>query len=320
MRATCRLAYSLCLVSLLGAAGCRVHEVNEVGVLDYDATQRGAFVSVVPLPDGGERRQILAEPSPDVVLATTYELLAKLDYKEVSGELSVRVAEAVSQLGKRTQMIMFLRESLYRLAEMSHNSTLTTEQQTSLFKEVLGAALSLVEIERIQAGNAAKAAASSPAQTGRPQLQPAGVSQVSAVVTASWTSSGDTPIPDRTTRTVLVSRFPAGSKVRLRLEGMCDMGWPRPNEDINRVGSHSVQLVVNDVEQAKLDDQLYIKNPAAFPLDYETVLDAPPDGWVEVGLRVTGVWSAGWTADQSQINYVGLRLVNGFKVTLALAE
>ncbi len=114
--------------------------------LDYDASRRGAFLSV---NDKGSVK-MLAEPSPDVAIEVVQKYLAKINYEKISGEGSLDFAENITQLGKRTTTIMFLRDSLYRLAEMKNNGTLDNES-IALFNKALDATLKLAEAELKQA-------------------------------------------------------------------------------------------------------------------------------------------------------------------------
>jgi hypothetical protein len=93
---------------------------------------------------------MLAEPSPDVAVEMTQKYLAKINYKGITGEGSLDLAENITQLGKRTTTIMFLRDSLYRFAEMSNNGQLD-DKSMELFGKALEATLKLAESELKQA-------------------------------------------------------------------------------------------------------------------------------------------------------------------------
>ena len=114
--------------------------------MDYDATRRGAIVAVKP--DGTVT--MLAEPSPDAAVELTQKYLAKLNYQGITGEASLDLAENIVQLGKRTTTIKFLRDSLYRLAELSNNGKLDA-QAMDLFEQALEATLTLAQAELVQA-------------------------------------------------------------------------------------------------------------------------------------------------------------------------
>jgi len=113
--------------------------------MDYDATRRGA---VILFGEDG-KAYVLSEPSPDAAVNLTQSYLAKLNYKEIGMEGSLDLAEEIAQLGKRTSTIMFLRESLYRLAELANSGELD-EESIELFKIAMDSALKLAESEFMQ--------------------------------------------------------------------------------------------------------------------------------------------------------------------------
>ena len=107
------------LVLALIAGGCRTftsparsRKVNDsVTWIDYDATRRGTVI--VKMADG--RYRVLSEPAPDVAMGVVSEFVGKASYEGISGEASAKVTETIAELGKRTETIMFLRESMFRL-------------------------------------------------------------------------------------------------------------------------------------------------------------------------------------------------------------
>jgi hypothetical protein len=115
---------SLASIVLLSLAlcGCRTftdpareHSVgNGVSWIDYDATRRGAYLISTNNPDV----RVLAEQSPDAAMGTVAEFVAKGSYNGISAEASAKVTETIAELGKRTQTVMVLRESMYRLNEL----------------------------------------------------------------------------------------------------------------------------------------------------------------------------------------------------------
>ena len=146
-----RQTYTAILFCTLFLAGCRsftsparIHRIEPEKSYwtDYDATRRGAII----FTDESGRTVMLAEPAPDVAIGLAQEYLAKVNYKEISAEASLALAENVVQLGKRTSTIMFLRESLYRLAELASADQLDPNT-VSLYKEAMRAALELAKAE-----------------------------------------------------------------------------------------------------------------------------------------------------------------------------
>lgn len=114
--------------------------------LDYDASRRGAIVT-----PQYQRLFICAEPSPDVAMEMVERFLLRGGYQGISGEAGARISSRVIELGERTQTIMFLREALYRLCEMSSNFQFSPEEVRVLYEKVIEAALRLAEADLIRA-------------------------------------------------------------------------------------------------------------------------------------------------------------------------
>lgn len=138
------------IACLLALGGCRaftspartrqIPNPETVTWIDYDASRRGSFV--IP---AGSNVKLVSEPSPDVALGMVVDALAKVSYSGVEGSASVKVTETVTELGKRTQTIMFLREALFRLEQMSVNNSLSATQQLEVYNKVLDASLLLAK-------------------------------------------------------------------------------------------------------------------------------------------------------------------------------
>jgi hypothetical protein len=129
----------------------REHELkikeNTAYWFDYEASRRGAVLTNHD-HQTGKRIRICAEPSPDVAIARTQDILAKTSFPNVAdGEAQAKFTEAVSQLGQRTETVMFLRESLFRLCELSNNADLEAKDTIRLYKEVIKAAQALAAAE-----------------------------------------------------------------------------------------------------------------------------------------------------------------------------
>ncbi|WP_211826034.1 hypothetical protein [Kistimonas asteriae] len=123
----------------------RKHELNSSSSywIDYDATRRGTIISNI-----NGKWQSCAEPAPDAAIGVLATLEAEIDALEktdanVSGEL----AQSVVSLTDKTQMVLFLRESLYRLCEISMNSDIPPSQLEALYKSVIDSATTLVKTE-----------------------------------------------------------------------------------------------------------------------------------------------------------------------------
>jgi len=146
----------LSLLSLVFLSNCRtfsrpaVHKSiieNEVYWMNYDATRRGGMI----YKDADNKIHFLSEPSPDVAMEITDKYLGKINYKEIQGEASAELAENMILLGKRNSTIMFLRESLFRLNEMTVNGTFTKIEAEKLFKEILKCTLTIAKAELVDA-------------------------------------------------------------------------------------------------------------------------------------------------------------------------
>ena len=143
------------LVLALIAGGCRTftsparsRKVNDsVTWIDYDATRRGTVI--VKMADG--RYRVLSEPAPDVAMGVVSEFVGKASYEGISGEASAKVTETIAELGKRTETIMFLRESMFRLNEMQSTAELESAEVVRLYERVLDAALALAKAEQLRA-------------------------------------------------------------------------------------------------------------------------------------------------------------------------
>ena len=124
----------------------RVHKL-ETGSsywFDYEGTRRGMIL--VSATDNAGRPAIrsCAEPSPDVAIAFSGGGEAsgsQIGSVKVSAEGNGR--QTINELGERTQMVMFFREALFRVCEISLNQNLDSAQISSLYKEIIQTALRL---------------------------------------------------------------------------------------------------------------------------------------------------------------------------------
>ncbi|WP_287919140.1 hypothetical protein [Comamonas sp.] len=118
-------------------------DANQAYWFDYDATRRGTLI--VP---AGQAVKTCSEPSPDVALT----LVSKLDVTAKKNELgevkgNAEFNASVVKLAERTQMVMFLRESLYRLCEHSLNNQFTKEEILSAYKGSIDAAVKIIDTD-----------------------------------------------------------------------------------------------------------------------------------------------------------------------------
>lgn len=116
--------------------------------VDLDATRRGYII--LPRPDG-KGFYVLAEPSPEAALATVNKILAEVSVKNgsvpIDAKTQIEFNTAVIQLASKSQTVLFLRESLYRLNEQSVNQTLPPEEIAKLYETAMLTALKMAETE-----------------------------------------------------------------------------------------------------------------------------------------------------------------------------
>lgn len=111
---------------------------------DYDAHRRGALM-VVEGSAGTRRIRTCAEPAPDVVLSSIVggRLSGESKPANVEGELSGLAAQDVVKLTERSQMLMFFREALFRVCEISLNQELSPQDLLKMYDQIIATALRL---------------------------------------------------------------------------------------------------------------------------------------------------------------------------------
>lgn len=154
------LNYLGLVVILIVISGCasftspaRQHMLEEGRTywFDYDASRRGAVL----IPKHEKKNiAICAEPSPDVALEIVNKFKVDVGIEKLDVGVQADIQEKVIQLAKRTQTIMFLRESLYRLCELSLNFQLRDEDVRRLYEKVIEAAADLAKAELANAEQA----------------------------------------------------------------------------------------------------------------------------------------------------------------------
>jgi hypothetical protein len=115
--------------------------------MHYDASRRGTFV--IP---SGQKVVVCAEPSPDVAL----NLVSKLEASAKAADEAQLAAKAefnatVVELAKRTQMVMFLRESMYRLCEQTMSGNIPATEVPAMYADIVKAATTLAQAEESEA-------------------------------------------------------------------------------------------------------------------------------------------------------------------------
>jgi hypothetical protein len=160
-----RWCYSLfLLLGLLFSPGC-VHYSKAKGTgakdkkfdwLVYSTDRRGTLVVPVTKEDGknevSPQVRFCAEPPPDIATKQQAKLGGDLTLKgRATIKGNVDFAGDVVELDGRTQTVLFLRESLYRLCEHSANGSIGGGDVKLVFETIVKSAVTLAEAEKIAA-------------------------------------------------------------------------------------------------------------------------------------------------------------------------
>lgn len=110
----------------------------------YDASRRGTIL-IVDDPNAKEYRRIrmCAEPAPDIAFNVISKMENSLNYKGLEDTAKAELTANVVKLAERTQMVMFLRESMFRLCEISINTGISQKEVETLYRDILNIALHL---------------------------------------------------------------------------------------------------------------------------------------------------------------------------------
>ena len=111
---------------------------------DYDASRRGMVMAVTRDAGGKTVVRTCAEPAPDVAMQIAAN--ASLEIKNpgtASGAAGGTAAQAARVLSERTQMVMFFREALFRVCEISLNQNLDSAHVVTLYEHIINTALKL---------------------------------------------------------------------------------------------------------------------------------------------------------------------------------
>lgn len=113
-------------------------------VVTYDARQRGAYIL-----QGAKALKICAEPPPDVAanesaeasIKANLELMVKYSALQVGGkgggESFAKGTSEIADAATRTELVLVVRDILYRVCEMNANQTLTNQEAAEIFADVL---------------------------------------------------------------------------------------------------------------------------------------------------------------------------------------
>jgi hypothetical protein len=131
-------------------SSARKHQLVDDGKtaywFDYNSNRRGAFL----IPDN-KKVKIISEPSPDTAMENTFKLLGSVNYQSVTGQVSADLSQQIIQLGQRTEMIMFLRETMFRLSEAGNNAGWKGANYKTLYEKIVDASVTLAQAEKSQA-------------------------------------------------------------------------------------------------------------------------------------------------------------------------
>ena len=156
-----------CLTIVAMNSGCSYFQLpaeevklrpNQAYWFHYEASRRGGFLLMTDNTTGGPKMKMCAEPPPDVALTRTIDLIANVAYQGATGDQQAKLAEQLAQLGGRTQTVLMLRDSLFRLCELSINSGLGIDDLKTLYTEVVRAAVEVATTEATKARIAEKQA------------------------------------------------------------------------------------------------------------------------------------------------------------------
>lgn len=144
-----RYVYFVMLIVLSGCSSftspARQHELDgkKSYWIDYDATRRGTILSA-----NNSKWHQCAEPTPDAAIAMVAKLEGSIKTPTgPEGSGKGELDQSIIKLAEKTQMVMFLRESLFRLCELSNNSNISQSEISILYKKVIDASIKLVELE-----------------------------------------------------------------------------------------------------------------------------------------------------------------------------
>lgn len=140
-----------------GCYGPHVDKRSGFEIIDYNAQHRGTYI--VGCTDNNcsvkncTHRLILAEAQPDMASAITASAMAKLNIDGADAEIKADVIQTLAEVGKVTSANKFLRDALYRYAEMKASGTI--EEGDKTFKAILEAAILYAQATATQADTAA---------------------------------------------------------------------------------------------------------------------------------------------------------------------
>ncbi|WP_342065792.1 hypothetical protein [Achromobacter kerstersii] len=131
----------ICLVVMIGLNGCKAitppikREAlteNKNHWFAYDSNYRGAILL------DSSTGKFCAEPSPDTATTGTFNLTINAERASViDASAGLSGASTLTRLSERSQAVLVLRESMYRLCEQSLNGNISDAQYLSAFTAIL---------------------------------------------------------------------------------------------------------------------------------------------------------------------------------------
>lgn len=120
---------------------------TQAQMVDYQADRRGQLI----VPSGSNIKSC-SEPQPDVAYDSIDKILASA--KPATGSSvggSAEADETALQINQNSQLILFMREALFRLCEISLNERLKPEDVVGLYTLVLNTAVATADAQKAQA-------------------------------------------------------------------------------------------------------------------------------------------------------------------------
>lgn len=163
-------------VALICYAGCSPTATSVVGTggtlhklkdgsgyaLGFDSRGRGAYMTVFGDDNKAKHPlRVCAEPSPDAAANLTAETARKaavdlsISYQALSlggkgaGESSERATSNIIDVAQRTELVLVLREALYRLCELNLNGVMNDAQAVDAYSRVLAISSDLAQRDNV---------------------------------------------------------------------------------------------------------------------------------------------------------------------------
>lgn len=115
-------------------------EANQNYWFDYDASRRGTLLTS---STSTNKFKSCAEPAPDVALSFVGKVQSEINYQELDTTQKGELAINVVKLAERSQMVLFFREALYRVCEMSINQDIDKVVIQTLYEKIIDTSLRL---------------------------------------------------------------------------------------------------------------------------------------------------------------------------------